>query len=86
LALSPILSALYLFSLLKIFQKCLKNLKEKISTDILSFVNNGLLVSQEKSFDLSFSFLLCSYNIISNILKDVGLAIEHSKSKVFHFT
>ena len=72
-ALLPILSALYLFSFLKIFQKCLKNLKEKIPTDILSFVDNGLLVSQEKSFDLSSAYLTCSYNIISNIFKDAGL-------------
>jgi len=29
-----------------------KNLKEKIPTDILSFVDDSLLISQEKSYDL----------------------------------
>jgi len=85
-ALSPILSAMYLSPYIKIFQKCLKNLKEKIPTDILSFVDDGLLISQEKSFELSSAYLTCSYNIISNILKDAGLTIKHTKTKVFHFT
>ena len=85
-ALSPILSALYLSPFLKIFQKRIKNLQEKIPTDILSFVDDGLLISQEKSFNLSSAYLTCSYNIISNVLKAAGLTIEQSKSKVFHFT
>ena len=85
-ALSPILSALYLSPFLKIFQKRIKNLKEKIPTNILSFVDDGLLISQEKSFNLSSAYLTCSYNIISNVFKAAGLVIEQSKSEVFHFT
>jgi len=86
LALLPILSAFYLSPVLKNFQKRLKNLKEKIPTDILSFVDDNLFVSQEKSFECSSAFLLCSYNNISKLLKGTGLTIEHSKSEVFHFT
>jgi len=71
--------------IIKTFKKRIKNLKEKISIDILSFVDNGLLVSQEKSYDLSLSFLLCSYNIMSKILLNSSLVMEHSKSEVFHF-
>jgi len=52
---------------------------------ILFFVDNSLLISQEKSYDLSFSFLFCSYNIMSKILLDFGLVIEHSKFEVFYF-
>jgi len=85
-ALSPILSALYLAPIIKTFKKRIKNLNKEIPTDILSFVNNGLLISQEKSYSLSNFFLLCSYNIISKILIDAGLVIEHNKTKVFHFT
>ena len=42
-ALSPILSALYLFPFIYILENCLKNLKIPIS--IISFVNNGLFIS-----------------------------------------
>ena len=86
LALSPILSAIYLAPVIKIFKKRLKNLKENIPTDILSFVDDGLLISQEKSYSLPSSFLLCSYNIMSKILTNAGLVMEHSKTKLFHFT
>jgi len=76
-ALSPILLAIYMSLILKTFQKRIKNLKNKIPTNILSFVDNDLLISQEKSLNLSSAFLLCSYNIISNLLKHTGLSIKH---------
>jgi len=85
-ALFPILSTIYLTPVIKIFKKRLKNLKENIPTDILSFMDDGLLISQEKSYSLSSSFLLCSYNIMSKILIDAGLVMEHSKTELFHFT
>jgi len=85
-ALSPILSAIYLAPVIKIFKKRLKRLKENIPTDILSFVDDSLLISQEKSYLLSSSFLLCSYNIMSKILIDAGLVMEHSKTELFYFT
>jgi len=44
-ALSPILSAIYLTPIIKTFKKRIKNLKENIPIDILSFVNNSLLIS-----------------------------------------
>ena len=84
-ALSPILSALYLAPIIKTFKKRIKNLNKEIPTDILSFVDDGLLISQEKSYSLSNSFLLCSY-IISKILIDSGLVMEHDKTEIFHFT
>ena len=84
-ALFPILSALYLAPIIKTFKKRIKNLNKEIPTDILSFVDNGLLISQEKSYSLSNSFLLCSYNIISKILIDASLIMEHNKTEVFHF-
>jgi len=85
-ALSPILSTIYLSPIIKTFKKRIKNLKENIPTDILSFVDDGLLISQEKSYTLSSSFLLCSYNIISKILLDAGLVMEHNKTEILHFT
>ena len=82
----PILLAMYMSPILKTYQKKMKNLNKEILTDILSFINNSLLISQEKSFDHSSVFLLYSYNIISNFLKGAGLTIKHEKSKVFHFS
>jgi len=66
LALSSILLALYLVLLLHILKKCLKNLNLQIS--ILPFVDNGLLITQNKSFNVSNSQLFYSYNITFNLL------------------
>jgi len=82
--LSSILSAFYLSPFLHILENWLKNLKILIS--ILSFVDNGLLVAQSKSFHLSNSFLFYSYNVVSNLLSKFGFLVEHSKTKVFYFT
>ena len=83
-ALSPILSALYLSPFLHILEKCLKNLNLKIST--LSFVDNGLLITQNKSFQVSNACLFSSYNVASKLLFKFGLLVEHSKTEVFHFS
>jgi len=49
-AFSPILSALYLFPLLYILEKHLKNLN--ISVSLISFIDDGLIISQNKSIDI----------------------------------
>jgi len=82
-ALSPILSTLYLSPLLYIIEKHFKNLNLPIS--ILSFVDDGLFIVQNKSFSISNSHLFCSYNILSKLLDSFGLIIEHSKTEIFHF-
>jgi len=84
LALSPILSALYLSLFFHILEKCLKNLNLKIST--LSFVNNGLLIIQSKSFQVSNACLFNSYNVASKLLSKFGLLVKHLKTEVFHFS
>ena len=83
-ALSPILSALYLSSLIYILEKRLKNLKLPIS--ILSFVDDGLFIAQNKSFSSSNSQLFCSYNVLSNLLNSFSLIVKHSKTEIFHFS
>jgi len=82
-ALSSILSTLYLSPLIYIIEKRFKNLNLPIS--ILSFVDDGLFVVQNKSFSISNSLLFCRYNILSNLLNSFGLIIEHSKTEIFHF-
>ena len=82
--LSPILSTLYLSPFLYILENRFKNLK--IPTSILSFVDDGLFIIQNKSFNISDSHLFCSYNILSKLLDSFGLIIEHSKTEIFHFS
>jgi len=83
-ALSPILSSLYLSPLFYILENRLKNLNIPVS--VLSFVDDGLLIIQNKSFIISNSNLFCSYNILSKLLDSFGLAIEYSKTEIFHFS
>ena len=83
-ALSPILSALYLSLVFHSLEKRLKILK--ISISVISFVDNGLFVSQSKSILHLNTNLFCSYNIISSILLKYSLIIEHGKTDVFHFS
>jgi len=83
-ALSPILSTLYLSLFFYIFEKHIKNLDLKIST--LSFVDNGLLITQSKSFHLLNACLFSSYNVALTLLSKFCLQVEHSKTKVFHFS
>jgi len=81
--LSLILSALYISLVFYILEKRSKNLN--IPALFLSFVDNGLIISQEKSFEKTNTFLFCSYDIILFLLKQFGLVIKHEKSKIFHF-
>jgi len=83
-ALSPILSSLYLSLFLYILEKRLKILKIPVS--ILFFVDNGLIITQNNSFDISNSHLSCSYNVLSKLLNSFSLIIEHSKTEIFHFS
>jgi len=80
----PILLAFYFSSLFYIFEKYAKNLK--IPVFFLSFIDNSLLIYQEKSFEKTNLFLFCSYNIISSLFDQFGLVIEYRKTEVFHFS
>jgi len=80
----PIFSALYFSPLFHTFEKHAKNLKIPVS--LLSFVNDGFFISQEKSLEKNDSFLFCSYNIFSSLLNQFGLVIKHGKTEIFHFS
>jgi len=82
-ALSPILSALYLSLFIYILENCFKNLK--IPTSIISFVDDGLFISQNKSIIILNSHLFYSYNVLTKLLEKFSLIVEHSKTKVFYF-
>jgi len=74
---------MYLSSVFQIFEKRLKILKILVS--VISFVDDRLFISQDKSFDISNSNLFCSYQIILLLLKQFGL-IKHGKTEVLHFS
>ena len=84
LALSPILSTLYLAFFLHILENHLKNLNLQVS--LLSFVDDGLLITQSKSFETSNSHLYYSYNIAFNLPTKFSLLVEHTKTEVFYFS
>ena len=64
-----------------------KNLKNiKILILVISFIDNGLFISQEKSLEKSNTQLFCSYNVISSLLNQFGLVIEYGKTEIFHFS
>ena len=65
-ALSPILLALYISLIFHIFEKRSKSLNIPIS--FLFFIDDRLLISQEKSSEKTNAFLFCSYNIILSLL------------------
>jgi len=69
LALSFILSTLYLSLILYIFKKQLKNLK--ISTSFLSFVDDGLLIAQNKSLSISNLFYFVVTKLSCLFLKNL---------------
>jgi len=52
---------------------------------IISFIDDGLFISQNKLLDISNSRLFCSYNVMTKLLDKFGLIVEHSKTKVFYF-
>jgi len=53
---------------------------------MLFFVDDGLIIAQNNSIPILNLQLFCSYNVLSNLLTDFGLVIEHGKTEIFHFT
>jgi len=52
---------------------------------IISFVDDGFFISQNKLLDISNSHLFYSYNVMTKLLESFGLIVEHSRTEVFHF-
>jgi len=85
-ALFPILSVIYITLIFYIFEKRAKSLLLSIPISTLSFVDDGLLISQEKSYEKLNANLFCGYNIISSLFNQFSLVIEHNKSEIFYFS
>src|ERR1700750_327853 len=81
-ALSPVLSALYLAPLLRIFELRARHL----GIDVMSYVNDGTLIAQSKHYEDSVRRLAEAYGIIFRLFEAFGLVLEHNKSEVYHFS
>ena len=82
--LSLILLTFYISPIFHIFEKISINFNIPILFH--SFVGDGLLILQEKSFEKTNALLYCSYNIILFLLNQFSLIIEYGKSEVFYFS
>jgi len=59
---------------------------QSISISIISFVNDSLFISQDKSLVVSNPHLFCNYHIIFSLLEQFGLVIKYRKIEVFYFS
>jgi len=83
-ALSPILLALYIVPPLHLFEHRAQALN--LDTFTLSYVDNGLLVSQGRIYNKTLPELTSSYSIVSDLMASFGLVMEHDKLEIFHFS
>jgi len=84
--LSLLFSLFFITPIFYILEKRTKDLLISILVSFLSFVDDSLLISQEKSFEKSNINIFCSYSIISSFFKQFSLVIKHDKSMVFYFS
>ena len=82
--LSPVLSALYIAPLIRIFKHRAQALN--LDTCILSFVDDDLLISQGKTYNKTLPELYSSYRVVTDLMVTFGLVMEHDKSEIFHFS
>ena len=83
-ALSLILFALYIAPFICIFEHKAQTLN--LDTCIFSFVDDGLLISQEKMYNKTLLELYNSYRIVTDLMVIFGLVIEHNKFENLHFS
>ena len=57
-----------------------------LSTCILSFVDDSLLISQRKTYNTILPELYSSYRVVTDLMVCFGLVMEHDKSEIFHFS
>jgi hypothetical protein len=81
-ALSSVESALYFAPVLAIFNQWAAHL----NVTVLSYVDDGTLIVQSKSWDSNLRILREVYGIMFNLLTEFGLVLEHDKSELFHFS
>jgi len=76
-------STLYIAPLIHIFE--LRAQALNLNTSILSFVDDGLLISQRKTYNTTLPELYSSYRVVTDLMVCFGLVMKHDKSKSFIF-
>jgi len=84
LALFLILSTFYIVPILHLFERQAQVLN--LDSFILLFIDDGLLVSQRKTYNKTLLELISDYRIAIDLLVLFGLVMKHDKSEVFHFS
>ena len=80
-ALSPILSALYIAPVMKLYHMNPVSLK----MSLLLFVDDGTVAAQSKSLDENIETLKEAYTLLLSLFVALGLVLEHSKTEYFIF-
>ena len=81
-ALSPVLSALYIAPIMKLYELR----ANQLGTTLLSYVDDGTVVTQSKSLDDNNAVLKQAYAILFALFTALGLVLEHDKTELFHFS
>jgi hypothetical protein len=81
-ALSPMLSSIYFSAAMRLFY----SQSTKLEVDLLSYVDDGTLVCQARKTSQCLPRLAQAYGIMFQVLSDMGLSMEHSKTELFHFS
>jgi len=77
-------SALYITPLIRIFE--LRAQALNLNTSILSFIDDGLLISQGKTYNTTLPELYSSYRVVTDLMVYFSLVMKHDKSKIFYFS
>jgi len=80
-ALSPVLSALYIAPVMKLYHMQAVALR----TSLLSYVDDGTIMVQSKSLDKNRETLKDAYAVLLCLFVAIGLVLEHSKTEYFIF-
>jgi len=78
--LSPILSVLYLASVLWKFHT------ERPTDIFISYVDDGTIIVQSKTWKENLKKLKSSYAVVFQLMSALGLVLEHDKSEAFYFS
>jgi hypothetical protein len=74
--LSPVLWALIIFRTRSVGLVC----------TLISYVGNGDIIVQSPNIETNCSMLYHAYVIVYSLFTGLGLALEHNKTELFHFT
>jgi hypothetical protein len=79
LAMSPVLSALYLTLIMRHFHA--SDISHKV--DLMSYVDDGTIIAQSRRVEDNLPLLKEVYRWLFRAFESLGLVLEHDKSEVF---